>query len=273
MSYFCPQRHFLSILPVIFAVLLISTASQALTVEGFLEPNKQVDLVPAIRDTIKEIHVDEGDFVKQGQTLVTLNDDVLQARLKSAEIQAKSQGRINSTSAIVDLREKQLENLEKLSVKGHVRKKELERARTDLAIGQADLLTAKEEQASRKANVKLIKTQIDEKVIKAPFDGIVISLNKGVGELVGNSDKDVVLTLVQPNPPKAVFHLPYDTANKLKNHDQVRVTVIGVEQKVIGEIAFISPVINPESGTVRVKVKINDTLELKSGLRCQLTLE
>lgn len=258
----------------IIAVVLVPGYSFGLTVEGFLEPNQIVDLVPPNRDTVKEIHVAEGDVVQKGQILITLDDDVLQAHLKSAEIQARSKGRMQSSKAVFELRKGQFSDLEKLSEKGHVRKKELERAKTDLAIGHADYLAAQEEIEGKRAEVQLIQAQIDEKKIKAPFAGIVTAINKGVGALVGTSDKDVLITLVQPTPYQAVFHLPYGMAAQLQEESQVLIGVIEGEQMVNGKIIYISPVIDPESATVRVKVRLDETeSNLQSGLRCQLNIE
>ena len=256
------------------AIMLVFMASpaQASSFESFLEPAHQADLIPANRDVIQKIHVKEGDTVTKGQILVSLNADTLKARLQAATIMAEARGKIDSAQVMEKLRQEQLDDLTNLAKSGNVRAKELDRARADLAIARAESLTMQEERRIRIAEQEQIKAQIAEKEIRSPIAGIVTHLSKEEGELTGTSDQDILVTVVQEHPLQAVFHLPAVTTATLKQGQEVPISFDQVDKAVTGRIEFISPVTNPESGTIKIKVIIATEKTLQAGLRCHLNL-
>ena len=255
-------------------ILSVLTANPVLAAafESFLEPAHQADLIPVNRDVIQRIHVKEGDTVTKGQLLVSLNTDTLKARLQAATILAEARGKIDSARIMEKLRQEQLDDLTNLAKSGNVRAKELDRARADLAIARADLLTMQEERRIRVAEQEQIKAQIAEKEIRSPIAGIVTHLSKEEGELTGTSDQDILVTIVQEHPLQAVYHLPAGTAATLKIGQEVPISFEQVTKAVTGRIEFISPVTNPESGTIKIKVIVADDTTLQVGRRCHLNL-
>lgn len=249
------------------------SAGQSTLLESFLEPRKQVDVVPVNRDVIQELHVKEGDSVQRGQLLITLNIDVLKAREKTAIILADTRGELVSAQTIVGMRRGLLENLQQLKATGHVRPRELEKAQLELAVAEAELLKAHEQRAIREAELEQIKAQIDEKMIKSPVDGIVTRIYKEEGELVGMSSGDKLVTVVQLDPLQATFYVPAPFSSQFSKGKIVTLLIDGDIGSVQGEIGFISPVVNPESGTVRMKVDLRQNLQARSGMRCRLQLE
>lgn len=153
--------------------VLFSGSAAADTLESFLEPHKQVDIVPVNRDIVREVHVAEGDLVKVGHLMVTLDLAVLNAQHNTAKILASNRGHLDSAKIIVKMRSAQLENLNRLESTGHVRPNELAKSKADLALAEADLLTAKESRKIRQAELKQIEAQIEVKKIRSPIDGVV----------------------------------------------------------------------------------------------------
>lgn len=241
-----------------------------MTLESFLEPSKRVDIVPVSRDTVKKIHIKEGQNVKTGQILFTLDHDVLIARRNTAKILASVHSQIDSASVVVEMRRKQLESLQQLKQTGHVRPKELEKSKAELAIAEADLVSAREEILIRKAELKQIDTQIALKKIVSPIDGIVVRIYKEEGEIIGINDADILVTVVKTIPLRATFHVPESIGLQLTAGDKVSLQVTGVEQTVVGRILFSSPLVNPESSTVRVTVGLPKSFRAKSGIRCTM---
>jgi RND family efflux transporter MFP subunit len=252
----------------IIAVLLYSGNAAAVLLESFLEPNKKVDIVPVNRDIVREVHVVEGESVKAGQLLVTLDLGVLNAQHDTAKILASNRGQLDSAAIMVEMRKAQLENLNRLESTGHVRPNELEKSRAELAIAQADLLTAKESRKIRRAELKQIEAQIEVKNIRAPIDGVVSRIFKTEGDLVGLNDEDALVTVVQALPLHVIFHIPYSFIGTLASGQKVTLHVDGREDMVAGTVLYSSPLVDPESGTVRVKIGFDDTFIAKSGIRC-----
>lgn len=246
--------------------------SFAATCESFLEPSHRANLVPASRDIIQKIHVAEGDMVRKNQLLVSLNAEVLKARLQVADIMAEAHGRLESAKTVEKMRQDQLDELVRLAQSGNVRAKELDRAKADLAIAQAEVLTAQEEIRIRAAERHHIKAQLAEKEIRSPIDGVITKVNKEEGELTGSSDQDVLITVIQEYPLRAIFHLPLPAAEKLSQGQQIPIIISDMGNSVGGEVEHISRITNPESGTIKVKIKITEINRYRAGLRCQMVL-
>ncbi len=242
----------------------------AAVLESFLEPNKRIDIVPANRDLIQQVHVKEGELVKKGQLLVTLDLTVLNAQRKTAKILAETHGKIDSAKILVEMRKDQLENLKRVKATGHVRPKELEKSKADYAIASANLLTARENRRIRQAELKQIEAQIAVKKIKSPVDGIISRIYKTEGELVGLNDVDAIVTVLQGLPLHAVFHIPYGFMGDLDVGHEMLLEVTGFGEAVRGFVLYVSPLVSPESGTVRVKVGFSEDFRAKSGIRCSV---
>jgi multidrug resistance efflux pump len=248
--------------------LLLPDNVEAVTLESFLEPHKKIYIVPVNRDIVREIHVVEVDLVKAGQLLVTLDLGVLNAQHNTAKILATNRGQLDSARIVVEMRKAQLENLSRLKSTGHVRPKEMEKSKADLAIAEADLLTAQESRKIRLAEVKQIEAQIEVKKIRSPIDGIVSRIFKTEGELVGINDEDALVTVVQALPLHVIFHIPYAFMGTLVSGQKVVLTVAG--EVVAGTVLYSASLVNPESGTVRVKIGFDESFTAKNGIRCSL---
>ena len=109
---------------------LVTTSVSADTVEGFTEPYRHIDVAAASEaGLITEITAREGQSVKRGELLATLDIDVLDAALNVARERTRSHGRIDAAKAEIQVRRSRLEKLKELHVDGHATRGEIERAR------------------------------------------------------------------------------------------------------------------------------------------------
>ncbi len=265
-------RQRAELLPALILACFFSLQSaHAATFETFLEPAQVVDISTPYRDRITAVHVRENDQVHRDTLLAELGTGVLKARLAQAEKAAKFHGEIDGARALVTLRKKRLQMLTDLKKSGNARPQEISNARTELLMARADLQSALDRQQLKKSEAAVIEAQIQEKKLISPIDGIVVIVYKQEAELIGGSDQQPLLTLAQLDPLHAVFHLPPEAAHSLKNKKQVPLMVAG--QQVTGEIDFISPIIDAQSGTVTVRIILANTDHaLDSGSRCTLIL-
>ena len=254
-----------------------SGVAYAVTADGFTEPYRTIEVAAAETGLISEIKVREGDTVRQGEILATLDRDVLLALLAIADQAMQSTGNLDSALAELRLRKERLEKLEELLAKGHARQEEVARARTDLAIAEAQVRSAREDLLIKKLDYEKIEAQLERRILRAPLDGIIPRIQKNAGEYVAPSDP-YVLTLVQLDPLLVTFSLAREQAARLSVDQKVivrsfNVSALDDELSVLmeGTVEFIAPVIDAESGTVRVKVYIeNPDGRYQSGERCAL---
>jgi RND family efflux transporter MFP subunit len=253
-----------------FLILLSAAYCWAETYDTFLEPNQIVDISSPFRGRISAIHVRNGDQVAVGQLLAELDTHVLEANLASAEVAASFRGRIDAARALATMRKDRYAMLQELEKSGNARPEEMKRAKTDLAMAQAQLQSTQDDKKLRKLEADIIRAQIDEKKLRSPIDGIVVKIHKQQAELIGGNDQQAFMTIVQLDPLKAIFHLPQDVLGDMQVGEQI--SIDAGNKTVIGKIDFISPVINAQSGTIEVSIIIpNSNKSLTSGSRCTLT--
>lgn len=254
----------------IIAVFFAEHGQAAEVFETFLEPNQVVDIASSSRGRLAMLHVKEGDKVKKGSLLAELDSTVLQARLDLARKTVDFHGQLDSARALVKQRKSKLKILTRLNKSGNARQQEIDSAETNLLMAEAQLLTAKEEQNVKKAELAIILAQIEERKLRSPLDGEVIAIYKQEAELVGVNEQQAILTLVELDPLLAVFHLPLSQTSVIQTSESVALSVAG--KSVAAQLDFISPVIEAQSGTITVRFRLpNPNAEFISGSRVTYT--
>jgi membrane fusion protein (multidrug efflux system) len=163
------------------------TLTDEIIISGELLPDEEVNLSFESSGKIIRIDFDEGSHVTKGQLLAKVNDGPLQAQLKKLEAQLQlAQDRVYRQSALLE--------------KDAVSKEAYEEAQTNLA--------------SLKADIDLVKENIAQTELRAPFDGI-IGLRQ-VSEGAYASMGTVVATLTKITPLKIQFAVPERYAGAIK---------------------------------------------------------
>jgi RND family efflux transporter MFP subunit len=242
----------------------------AQSVEGFAEPIEFVRVAAPEAGIVRSNLVSQGEAVRAGQAIASLDTEVLLASLELARAKAASLGELQAAEAALRLRERRVQQMDSLIAQGHASPEETARAHTDLAIAAASLLAAKEEQRLRQLEVQQIEAQIERRTIHSPIDGIVIQLHKCPGEFVAVNDSGIA-TVVQLSALRVKFFPSTRQAAQLAARQTVEILFPESGQSTTGAVDFVSPVTDSDSGTVRVEVVIDNQEGMyRSGTRCQL---
>jgi RND family efflux transporter, MFP subunit len=152
------------------AAVIRTDLTSAVSATGTIQPVNSVDVSSKVTGLIKETQVQENDTVKTGQVLVVLDDTRLQAQV--------SQARDRLANAAANL-----ERNSRLSQIGAVSEQQLDSSRLDYNIAQANYDDA--------------ASQLDDTVIRAPIDGVVIGKPIPAGQTVtpGIANPMVILTI------------------------------------------------------------------------------
>jgi RND family efflux transporter MFP subunit len=240
--------------------------------EGFTEPIRKLDLIPPEPGIIAKLLVAEGDHVKKGQLLGSLDCDTQEVAYKIARNNAVAHGRLDSAMAERDLRRWRLAKLQKLRKEGNANEEEVTRVASELSIADANVLAALEQRSSDALEAERIASMIERRQMRSPFDGVVTRLFREEKEFVG-SNNSPVMTIMQADKLRVTFTIPTALACRLKLNQRVALTFPTTGQKAAGIIEFISPVTEAESDTVRVKVVIdNKEGKYRCGVRCAINL-
>jgi len=256
MNIFCITISFLS--------LLIPTLASA--AEAFLEPNQLIEIRSPFQAMVQTVHVEEGQTVQKGDLLLELDSRTFKARERLLQKISTFHAVLDSAKAIVKMQQDRLAMVEKLTRSGNARKKELEKVKTDLAISRAKLLEAREKQEQTLIELEIARIQVKERRFKSPLAAVVLKIYRQHSEMASPTDSEPAISLVQLDPLLAVFHLPVQQALKLSKGDDV--TLLMQENTVPATIDFVSPVIEAQSGTIRVRFRVpNPEGKLLSGSR------
>ena len=244
----------------------------------YLEPYRSIEISPVESGVIHAIHVQEGQRVTKGQELISLDSDVIEARLEIARFQAKVEGRLLAAKAEVELQQDRYDKLAPLVRSGTSNSAELARQAAALKQAQGTLLMAQEEIKTAEIQARQIEAELRRRVVTSPIDGTVAEITKDIAEPVTASltqQDSYLVRIVQLDRLKCVGHVPAPLVSALGADAviQVRIPDRGGDRTVDGRVEFISPVIDPATATVRVRLVLeNASGELRSGATAQILI-
>jgi HlyD family secretion protein len=172
---------------------------EMVSANGKIQPETDVKISPEVSGKVLEIHVKEGDRVKEGDLLLTLNPDLLEANLsRSAAALNSARANLANAKAGLTQAEAQLVNVEKsyrrsqqLFTEGVISQAEMDQAEASYQGALATRDAAKETVSGAGYSVnsaQATRTEASDNLgrttIYAPKDGIITALQVEEGETV-----------------------------------------------------------------------------------------
>lgn len=259
---------------VVALLLLFSWPVQAQNngLEGFLEPYQTIEIAAPEPGLLKNVFVQEGQRVETGAVVAELNNDVLESALRVAQESSRAHGKLESAQAELKLANTLLQKLTDLQGRGLATAQEIERATVEREVAAAQLLAVQEELTIRQLEAVRIEREIAVRQMRSPIAGVVTKQWKDPGEYVSPAEP-IVATVVQLDPLIAVFAVPQSALTQVRPEGEVAVAIGDAGRQASGIVHFVSPLIDPRSGTVQVKVRIpNPQGQHHSGERCRLAV-
>ncbi|MGA7853354.1 MAG: efflux RND transporter periplasmic adaptor subunit [Candidatus Acidiferrales bacterium] len=177
-----------------------------LNASGYVTPRRRATVAAKITGRVTGVFFDEGMHVKNGQILATLDDSDAKRALDSAVADR------NSTQAQIIDYQVQLKNAEielhranELLSAGVQSQETLDNARTSVDSLKAKIALTKEQVLASDARINEAQQAVDNCVIRAPFEGIIVSKDAQVGEMIspisagGGFTRTGVATIVDMN--------------------------------------------------------------------------
>jgi HlyD family secretion protein len=202
---------------------------------GRIEPiSEEIKVSAEIRGKIKEVHVEEGDFVRPGQLVATLENDDYRAQVASAQarlaqkeaelrrivngarLQERREAWENAEAAKAELDNSlsEMESRRSLFARGVIAKEEADRAERVYRVARARYDSARqrhsfidddareEDRAQGEAEVGLSRAQLDEararyekSFVRAPIAGVVLRKHMKNGESVSDMREMPIITM------------------------------------------------------------------------------
>jgi membrane fusion protein (multidrug efflux system) len=222
----------------------------------------QVELRPQVNGYITGIYFKDGDRVRKGEKLYSIDQQQYEANYQQAlanvEVQKTNLGKA----------QKDADRYHQLDAQDAIAKQQVDYA-------DAALEAAKKQVAAAEANVNAVQTAVKYSTIYAPFDGTIGISQVKLGSPV--SAGQTILNIVSTDNPMAVdFAIDqkeiYRFAKLLdegsKGNDSTFTLAFGSDvYPVPGKISLIDRAVDPQTGTIKVRLIFpNNKNELKTGM-------
>lgn len=212
---------------------------------GTLRANESVALTASVTETVSAIHFDDGDRVAKGQVLVEMTSGEEHAQLEEA--------RATSGEAY-----RQYQRVLSLETQGTAAKSLLDER--------------KREWETARARLAAIESRLADRLIKAPFAGVLGLRDLSVGALV--EPGDLITTLDDDAVMKLEFQVPATYLEVLRPGLGVVATARAYEgRRFQGEIKAIGSRVDPATRAIRVRAVLpNPERVLRPGMLMQVEL-
>ncbi|MBS1147139.1 MAG: Secretion protein HlyD [Proteobacteria bacterium] len=215
---------------------------------GTLEAAHQVAIVAQVGGTVLRQHVQEGDAVRAGQMLFSLDSRPAQARM------AQSQAALNGARAETTEAEQKLQRLGPLMQSGYISRQEFDDARLALEAARARAGTARAE---------LEEAQLDAHYaqIRAPIAGRVGRISVRAGSLVqpGGEPLTTILAPGALDVRASVAQQDWPELAAARALGKVTAEVFHESDRALraqGELVFVDAQIDAATGAVPIKLRL-----------------
>ncbi len=228
--------------PVVTAAATPYAFSDAIQAIGSVQARESVAITASVTDTIGALHFDSGDRVRRGQVLVQL-------------VAAEEAAQLAEAQATLAESERQLVRFAELHGRGFVPEARLQEAEADVA------------QAA--ARVQSSQARMADRVIRAPFAGVIGLRQVSAGALVRPGD--VIATLDDLSTVKIDFDVSETEIGALAPGVAIRALAAG--ETFEGEIETIDSRVNSQTRTVRARAVLpNPERLLRTGMTVTVTI-
>jgi multidrug efflux system membrane fusion protein len=218
-----------------------------LQANGYVSSLNSVDIRPQVSNVVARVHIKEGQFVKAGETLFSLDDRADRVNLQKAEAQLAK-----DRASLADA-ERQLARSQELLSKGFIARSAVDTVQSQVDAQQANL-------RADMAAVEAARVSLSYQVLRAPASGRAGAINVFSGSLVQPNMATPMVTISQLDPIAATFTVPETELAALLAAQRTDLRAIKVSANlqearhpVEGELSFIDNAVDPQNGTIRVK--------------------
>lgn len=226
----------------------------SLQISGTAKPNQQVKILAMTNGMLREVNVDIGDFVRQGQTLATLdNPELIQQK-------AKAEADLNGKKSIYDRLKSVYDKTPQLTTIAEVEKTQAE-------------------YESAKATLNGLQSQINFLQIQGPFAGVITNRFTDKGAIIqsglNNPNAVPLFELQDLQPIRLTIDVPETDAALISKGTKVEVTFPEMPNaKFSATISRIAYGLDANTKTMKVEIDLPNTdLKIRPGMYAKVDIQ
>ena len=236
-----------------------------LNASGYVTPRTRATVAAKITGRVTSVHFDEGDRVKEGQLLATLDDSDARRALDSAVADRDSaKAAIEDYQVQLRYAEIQLRRSEQLKAANVQSQDQLDNATTAADSLRAKIALAKQQVAASEARIHEAQQVVDNCTIRAPFSGIIVSKDAQVGEMVspvsagGGFTRTGIATIVDMNSNEVEVDVNEAYIARVEPGQRVTSTLDAYpDWQIPSHVRTVIPTADRQKATVKVRISFD----------------
>jgi len=240
---------------------------------GNVEAYSTISVRAQVTGQLTEVHFHEGDFVRKGDLLFTIDPRPFQAQVDQADANLKrdmallsqAEAQLARDASSAEYVQLSAERNAQLNARGIISKDQAEQARSladataaTVKADKAAVESARAQVVAQQAAVDNAKVALGYTTIRSPIDGRTGNLAVKGGNLV-TANTSELMTIAQVQPVYVTFAVPAVHLPTIKRHlssDRLPVTATPQDaeaQPVQGELTFVDNSVDPSTDTIKLK--------------------
>jgi multidrug efflux system membrane fusion protein len=238
--------------PVTVARVTTADVPVRLRVVGTVQPVETVAIKSRVDGQIVKVHFAEGQMVKKGDLLFSIDPRPFEWQLRQAE------ANLARDRALLAKARADLERIQPLWQRGVAPKQTY-----DAAVAGVNSLLATIQ--AGQATTEQIKLQIEFAAIRAPIDGKTGAVLINAGNLVKANDTGALVVINQLRPIDVTFAIPERHVEALRTARQAGPVAVNVTRPdeptpfATGKLIFVNNAIDAATGTIQLKARYENT--------------
>jgi RND family efflux transporter MFP subunit len=253
-------------------------AEALLNASGYVTPRRRATVAAKVTGRVEQVYAEEGLRVKSGQVLATLDCSQPNAALTSAR-----SDRDATAAALADLEvqsanaDRESKRAQGLNTAGVISPQALDTARTTAESLHSKISLTKEQVRAADAKIGMAQQDADNCIVRAPFDGIVVSKDAQRGEIVspisagGGFTRTGIATLVDMNSLEIEVDVNESYIARVQPGQRVTAVLDAYpDRELPAKVRTVIPTADRQKATVKVRIsfdKLDDTILPDMGVK------
>jgi RND family efflux transporter MFP subunit len=238
-----------------------------ITANGYVVARTQASVSSKISGRLEYLGVTEGSVVRRGEVMARLENQDYQAAVAQAEAQVLSRrASLREAIALRDQVQRDLARAQELLEQELDSRRNVEDLSAQVIAAEARVGVQEAQVSAAEAAVGLAKANLENTLIRAPFDGTVLRKDAEVGEVVapvasgGGFTRGAVVTMADLETLEVEVDVNEAYIGQISNGQAARIVLDAYPQLAFaGAVLQIVPTADRQRATVQVKVSILDS--------------
>ena len=235
---------------------------------GQVIADNRVEISTRLMGKVTGVYVKEGQMVKQGQMLLSIDAEDIKAQAMAVEGQVgQAEQALKAAMANLEAVRKTFERYSALLKEGAITQQEFDQIKAQYEAAKAQVEQARAGIRAAQSQKEAILSNLKYTSITSPINGYVIQKNVDVGDTAVPGHP---LLIVESPPYLLEVFLPEKYIGMVRVGKEFKVLI--QERTLTGKVREVSPSLDPSTKTFRVKLELPNDGNIKSGMYASILI-